>query len=260
MLRTLAKLPLLARLRRRVAIRFLVSLRRATHRIPITLRSITRSRVLVVAPHMDDETIACGGTLILHRECGSDVGVVFVSDSGGQSSEPGVRAQLGELRAREMDAARGILGFESFEELGFPDGRLLEHEAEIGRRLRELIEERNPDVVFCPFPADSHADHQAVALAVGAAARDADFGGEIWAYEVWSAIWPNVVVDITRVASTKDRAIRCYASQIDDRDYAAATLGLNRYRGLPNRVDIAEAFYVDSSSGFAELAGMLNRW
>ena len=66
------------RVRSAFARRFLLSLRRATHRLPVQLETLQRQRVLVIAPHMDDEVIGCGGALLLHRALQSEVRVVFV--------------------------------------------------------------------------------------------------------------------------------------------------------------------------------------
>ena len=88
------------RLRSAFARRFLLSVRRATHRLPVQLETLRRQRVLVVAPHMDDEVIGCGGTLLLHRSLGSDVRVVFVSDSSGAVGDPR-RAEIGRASCRE---------------------------------------------------------------------------------------------------------------------------------------------------------------
>ena len=76
------------RLRSAFARRFLLSVRRATHRLPVQLETLRRQRVMVVAPHMDDEVIGCGGTLLLHRTLQSEVRVVFVSDSSGAVGDP----------------------------------------------------------------------------------------------------------------------------------------------------------------------------
>ena len=44
-------------------------------------------RVVVLAPHMDDETIGCGGTLALHAQRGANVTVVFMTDGRHGSSK-----------------------------------------------------------------------------------------------------------------------------------------------------------------------------
>lgn len=242
-----------------LARRFLVGLRRATHRMPVRLEAPVAARVLVIAPHMDDESIACGGTLLLHRGLGSTVGVVFVSDSTAGIADAAVAAQVAALRRAEMARVRSALGLASVVELGFPDGALVRHEAEIGARLAEQIAAFAPDQIFVPFPFDGHADHQACALATAAAMQRAGWAGEVLAYEVWSALWPNLAVDIGTVADEKAALIRLYASQMADRDYAGAILGLNRYRGLQHRIAFAEAFHRCTPAQFRELTACLDR-
>jgi N-acetylglucosamine malate deacetylase 1 len=78
------------------------------------------------------------------------------------------------------------------------------------------------------------------------------------AYEVWTPLWPNVTVDITPFADRKAEAIRLYMSQVADRDYTGATLGLNRFRGLVHAISYGEAFYKSDVAGFTRLTAMLD--
>ncbi len=250
---------LVDRVRDALARRFFVALKRATHRMPVRLETPLRRRVLVVAPHMDDEAIACGGTLLLHRELGSEVRVAFVSDSSTGARDPALADRIRAIRHAEMEQVAAALGLAGVVEFGFPDGALVRHETAIAERLADLLRDFTPDEVFCPFPVDAHADHQAVALATARAARLAGWRGEIVAYEVWSALWPNRAVDIGAVAGQKAALIGLYASQMGDRDYAGAILGLNRYRGLAHRVAYAEAFHRCSPAAFAALTARLDR-
>lgn len=251
--------PLINRARAAVASRFLIRIRRATHRMPSELRRVERCRVLLLAPHMDDEVIPCGGTLISHVLAGSDVRVVFVSDSAGPASDTDVRRAGAQTRALEMERAKEVIGYEAMETYGFPDSSLVRHEEEIAKRLIATIRAHEPDQIMCPFPADNHADHQAVALAVSKATTKCGWRGRILAYELWSAIWPNIHIDISSVVDRKEEAVRAYKSQIADRDYAAAILGLNRYRGLRHSVEFAEAFYMSGALEYSRLTLALNQ-
>ena len=212
---------------------------------------------MVVAPHMDDEVIGCGGTLLLHRTLQSEVRVVFVSDSSGAVDDPALAKSLRDIRRIEMMKVRDVLALGSVVELGFADGSLMNHEAAIASRLAEELRTFRPAQVLCPFPADGHADHQATAVALGQATRLAGWHGEVLAYEVWSTLWPNMAVDIGAVAVEKARLIRMYASEMGDRDYAAAVLGLNRYRGMQHRVELAEAFHRCDAVQFRALTACL---
>jgi LmbE family N-acetylglucosaminyl deacetylase len=248
------------RLRSAFARRFLLSVRRATHRLPVQLETLRRQRVMVVAPHMDDEVIGCGGTLLLHRTLNSEVHVVFVSDSSGAVDDPRRARSLREIRRAEMVKVRDLLALASIVELGFPDGSLTSREEAIAVRLAEELRTFRPDQVLCPFPADGHADHQASAVALALATGLAAWNGEVLAYEVWSTLWPNMAVDIGAVADEKARLIRMYASEIGDRDYASAVLGLNRYRGMQHRVELAEAFHRCDAVQFRALSACLDRF
>lgn len=227
--------------------------------MPSRLRAVGKQRVLVVAPHMDDEAIPCGGTLLLHAEVGSTVHVVFTTDSGGPSTDEATRATLRSTRRAEAAAAKRVLGYGSEEFYDFVDGTLVRHEHALCEQLTHSIRAFAPTEILCPFPADSHGDHQATALATGTAAVAAGFAGEVWAYEVWTPLWPNVSVDISAVAQGKERAIGCYASQLDDRDYIGAVIGLNRYRGLRHQVPLAEAYYACPPSEFRRFSAQLDR-
>jgi len=244
-------------LRGALARRFLLKLKRATHRAPAELIVPTPRRALVIAPHMDDEVIPCGGTLFLLAEQGAEIQVIFATDSSaGLPSAEAARALTATRRA-EAEKVRQQFGFASTE-FGFPDGQLHRHERALAKRLAQQLEQFQPDIIFCPFPADAHSDHMSCAAALAVAAGEAKSGAAIFAYEVWTPLWPNVAVDISRVAKRKEEAIRLYRSQIDDRDYAAAALGLNRFRGLPHSVAFAEAFLRASPAEFARLARLLD--
>lgn len=246
------------RIRSALARRFLVNIKRASHRMPVQLEAPRTSRVLVVAPHMDDEVIACGGTLLLHKELGSRLRVVFVSDSSSGVADPAVAEKVKAVRRAEMLGVQQALQYEA-RELGFPDGALMRHEAGIAERLAEELREFQPEQVLCPFPVDAHADHQACAIALAEAAHMAKWQGEVLAYEVWSTLWPNMAVDISRVAEAKAGLIGMYPSQMSDRDYASAVLGLNRYRGLAHRLAHAEAYHRCTPAQFRALAQCLDQ-
>lgn len=235
-----------------------IALKRASQRMPMELVVPVRARVLVVSPHMDDEVMACGGSLLLHRQLQSDIRVVYVSDSSAGLRDPVAAGRLRATRHAEMTEVRTVLKLDSVIELGFPDGRLVQHERQIAERLASELKEFAPTLVFCPFPLDGHGDHQACAFAVSAAARIAGWQGEVLAYEVWSALTPNIAIDIGSVVEEKAELIRMYTSQMEDRDYASAFIGLNRYRGLAHRVAFAEAFHRCTPKQFSALAASLN--
>src|SRR4029077_1376201 len=109
----------------RTATRFLRRIHRITHRMPVKLRAIEKQRVLVVAPHPDDEVIAVGGNLALHQRLGSEVLTLFVTlDTV--------------VRKGEAERVARLLGFD-YRFLGFPDGLVSSHEPAVARMIAEAI-------------------------------------------------------------------------------------------------------------------------
>ncbi len=246
------------KLRVTIASRFLTRIKRATHRMPVRLVEVRKSRVLVIAPHPDDEVIGCGGALLLHLRAESTVRVIFVSDGSVGIRDPKTAKMISDRRFDEVKRVKDFMKFESFRRLDFPDASLVMHEKEIAARLASEVSEFKPDQIYCPHPADGHADHQACSLAVAQAINATHWSGTTMCYELWATLSPNAAIDITSVADQKDAAIRLYESQIADRDYASAILGLNHYRGLQHRLKYAEAYYSCNSSEFQKIASMLN--
>lgn len=182
-------------------------------------------RTVVLAPHPDDESLGCGGTLALLTERGTSVTVCFCSDGEALASRP-AGAHMGELRRREALAACRTLGLVTTPRfLGRPDGRLGETTAELASDLGSLLAAPSPDLVMLPWPFDAHPDHRATALAL--ARVDLPKGVEVWMYEVWSPLPANRLVDISSVVDLKRSAIEAHAA---DPQLADAVLSLNRYR------------------------------
>ena len=239
------------------ATRFLTRIHHLTHRVPVTLREVKKGRVLVVAPHMDDEMIGAGGTLALHQNMGSELGLIFTSDCAGVGPDPQANEAEAKVREAEAKIAAAYFDMDYLGTLGYPCGSLSRHEAAMGRELAERIESWQPETIFCPFPSDHHRDHQATALGLAHALATTGWKGEVWGYEIWSTLWPNTAVDITSVVQRKRESIECYPSQIQYMSYVESALGLNRYRGLRVLKESAEAFYVCSSNEFQKICGFL---
>lgn len=154
---------------------------------------------LVVAPHPDDETLGCGGTIARIRAAGAPVIAVACTD--GSRSHPRLMppAELRERRAAEFLAACQRLGVEPpcVHLLGHADGSLAAHVDEAARTLASLIAEHRIERILVPFRGESVADHLA-AREAGLRARE--IGAQrtevleypIWFWNVWPFVQPEV--------------------------------------------------------------------
>ena len=153
-----------------------------------------RTDAIVFAPHPDDETLGCGGTIARKTAAGATVSLVFLTD--GAQSNPALPAEkLAETRLQEAIRAAAVLGVEPRELvfLDFPDGQLRAHVRKAATRIEELLATSSARQLFLPFREDGHPDHQATWDAVTRAARAAGNDVEVFEYPVWGwRHWPWV--------------------------------------------------------------------
>jgi len=210
--------------------------------IPFEAQDLRGERLLVLAPHPDDEVIGCGGLVALQLREFRSVHVVVATD--------GAQAGDGAQREAESRAALALLGNATIEFLRFPD-RALDRAGELDLRLAAILRERKPDLIAVPSPMEIHPDHAALSRGFcDLIARDPSLFAELAVaqvafYEVSAPIWPNTLVDITTVAESKYAAIQVHASQTAIRDYTSYARGLNAWRAmtLPTNVKFAEAYW-----------------
>lgn len=205
-------------------------------------------RIVVLAPHMDDEVIGCGGTLARHIACGSHVTVVFLTDGAGGGAAG--HAAAGEtsitvIRKREAQLALAELGITHLVFLDAEDGRL-GAAAYVVDALRAALAAARPDIVYLPFFLEEHPDHRAASTLLAAAVSGAGMSFQCHGYEVWTPLFPNCLVRIDETVEAKRRAIGHYRSQLAEVDYMHTALGLNAYRSsalLDAECRFVEAFY-----------------
>jgi len=89
-----------------------------------------------------------------------------------------------------------------------------------------------PSVVYLPWEHEGHPDHHALYHVVVRALDAVDFDGVALGYEVWNAMLPDVVLDISDVADAKLAAMARYTSQLDYARFDNCVKGLNMYRSL----------------------------
>jgi LmbE family N-acetylglucosaminyl deacetylase len=213
-------------------------------------------RVVVLAPHMDDEVIGCGGALARHVACGAEVTIVFLTDGrrGGGPDHPDPE-DLVATRKREAQLALRELGIAKTVYLDGEDGRLAAS-AGLHQRLRAVLEDVRPEIVYLPFFLEEHPDHRAASSILAAAVHGTALSFRCNAYEVWTPLFPNCLVRIDATIDAKRRALGHYQSQLGEADYLHTALGLNAYRSsalLDGGCRYAEAFCAVSLPQYLEL-------
>lgn len=217
-------------------------------------------RVLVVAPHADDETLGAGGSIARFVRAGHHVTVAVMTGHGEEEHPLWPRRVWDAVRdeAREAHAALGVAKV-IYREV--PAACVAEYPSwKLNCEAGEVLDEVKPDLLFVPFALDLHKDHREVFNAFSVAWRPTSEVSrgvrEIYAYETlsethWNVPYveqgflPNVHVDISETLETKLRALACFKTQMRP---APATRSLQAaraqavWRGAQIGTEAAEAF------------------
>ncbi|WP_254510347.1 PIG-L deacetylase family protein [Anatilimnocola floriformis] len=219
---------------------------------------MTQKNILVLAPHPDDESLGCGGTIKLLTLAGMQVDVILMTRGENGMDAPGhqsavVHDQLAITREAEARAACEVLGVRDVQFLLGIDGGLM-HQPHLVKQLVTHVQTGNYQRVFCPWYGEAHSDHVATFRLLQRALAEAAIRPAIWLYEVWTPLVPTDHVPIDATMSAKRAAIQKHQSQLDCLDYLSAFVGLAAYRALacpPSKY--AEAFITMDTSTLLNL-------
>src|SRR6266487_560905 len=190
-------------------------------------------KIVIVAPHMDDEALACGGLIakLPHKE---RVHVIYATD-GMKSPAPiipghdKILPDLGKTRIQESIEAMKLLGVSehNLHFLCLPEAQLRKHLSSLRNLLRDTIRAIAPQQIFVPFRYDRHPDHLAVNNAIVSDFRQGDMEAQLIEYFVYYRwrlmpkrdirryIRPQFLfkLEIEDMAGQKRRALDCFTSQ-----------------------------------------------
>jgi LmbE family N-acetylglucosaminyl deacetylase len=177
-------------------------------------------KVIVVAPHPDDETLGVGGIIFDWIRAGIDVRILIVSDGAASHRHPDVVS----IRMNEAFSASHALGAQGRTNfLHFPDAGLHSYENDIASAVTSFLSDDNgPCVLLGPRVDDGHSDHDAVAFALKQVATSRPKTLQ-WKYGVWTWVQPydaKLLVSSfcwsmsAEARLAKAEAISRYASQV----------------------------------------------
>ncbi len=214
--------------------------------IPYTATTtLPTGKVLILAPHPDDEVFGCAGAIIQHIKQGNLVQVIIITDGSAATNHSNAdsRSHYIENRQQESCQAAKILGYGVPQFWNLVD-RTLACDEQLVQRVSEYIRFNNITQVYAPSLAEIHPDHSALANIALQAANNCKI--KLIMYEIGIPLHPNVLLDITSHLEHKKQAMDCFVSQLKIQDYRRHILSLNSYRSytLPSHVTEAEAYYM----------------
>jgi LmbE family N-acetylglucosaminyl deacetylase len=214
-------------------------------------------RILVIAPHPDDETLGCGGTLLKHKAAGDETSWCIVT----VGYEPRVSAEFLVNREKEIDAVSAAYGFENVIKLNHPTTRLdTISQEQLISNFSDVISSARPDCIYLNHSGDVHTDHRVIFEAVMSAVKPFNTSRHgvkrILSYEVASStdqafagfcapFVPNVFSDISTHIEKKLEIFSLFPVEVQPYPQPRALesiKALARTRGATIGVEYAEAF------------------
>lgn len=214
--------------------------------------------VLVIAPHPDDETLGCGGSILKWKEAGAAVHWLIVTTiEGVQGFEP----SRAESRNLEIDRVAELYAFDGVHHCRLPAAQLdALTKGELVGAVSSVIRDVKPDTVLVPYRNDVHSDHAAVFDAAVSATKTfrAPFVGAIYAYETLSetnfllrpddpGFRPNLFEDITGYLDRKIAIMGEFEGEMGDFPFPRSEeclRALATLRGSQANCRAAEAFMI----------------
>ena len=214
-------------------------------------------KILVIAPHPDDELLGCGGALLRRKSEGAILGWVIMTKI---SEDTGWSKNSVQERKNEIEQVRKGLGVQPGHlfQLGFPTTKL--ETLPIGElidKVSEVFQIFQPEEVLIPHQGDVHSDHRITFEAVSACTKWFRYPSvkRVLSYETLSetefsldsskAFQPNVFVDISPYLEQKLELLRIYASELGEFPFPrseTAIRALVQFRGSSSGFENAEGF------------------
>ena len=199
-------------------------------------------KALCFQPHNDDCAIAVGGVLQRMVRQGWEIMYVYLTD-GRHGSDVIQPEKLVEVRRREAEQERGLLGIKRFFELGVEDGMVEKlngvQRKWVNEQVESILVDSKADLILVPSRADMHPDHRATHDLVLAVVDKVQPRPLVAKYFVWllpdfyqklSDVADQVLmVSVDREMPGKMAAIRAHQSQVSRGAFDSMVQVLNAY-------------------------------
>jgi LmbE family N-acetylglucosaminyl deacetylase len=216
-----------------------------------------KDKILILAPHPDDEAIGMGGTLIKYLSSNSDVNILYMTDGSGDDSQNNMtQTELIEIRKKESK----VLGHKYNPNQIFWDveDTRLTNDSKTIKNMIELIDTINPQRIFLPSFFDRHFDHFSANKILFDALNQNYKPLDVFGYEIHdSIVYPNLIVDISDTYKEKISMVKIYKTPLKTNDYIRLIELRNMYNYAKhiniNKAGYAENFVQLNSKSFLKI-------
>lgn len=213
-------------------------------------------KVLVIAPHPDDETLGCVGVILRSVAEGHEVHWLIITE---MKIENGFSETKISGRNKEIKKVAKEYGFAGVHQAKFPTTRLdTIPKAQVVEAISSVVASVQPHIIYLPYRNDVHSDHAVVFDAAISCTKTFRYPyvKRILSYETLSetefslrpddsGFKPNVFIDVTKFAQKKIDIMKIYAGEMGKFPFPRseqAMLAQMQLRGSQAGVEAAESF------------------
>lgn len=214
------------------------------------------AKVLVIAPHPDDETLGCGGSLLKHKSHGDAINwLIFTT----MDKESGFSDEQILSRQKQIEMVSKKYNFNKVYHFDYPAAELDRYSyKDLVSSLSSVLNKLNPEIIYVPNPADVHTDHSIVFKVAESCSKSFryPFIKSVRVYETLSETGfdlnpyarlfkPNLWINISDHLDSKIDIMRCYEDEIADHPFPRSEQSIRSLaslRGSQSGCHYAEAF------------------
>jgi LmbE family N-acetylglucosaminyl deacetylase len=214
-------------------------------------------KILVIAPHPDDETIGCGGTLLRHIDNEDEVSFLLITKL---SKKNGWKSNLIHEKNKEIKKVENFYRFKNSFKLNFPaTGLDVTPISEIIKKISDIIFKIEPNIIYTNYNNDVHTDHQIVSKAVSSCLKwfrhpsiekalmyetlsETNFN-----FESKTSFTPNKFINISKYLEKKIKVMNIYKTEIGKHPFPRGEEAIRAnaiLRGSQCGFEYAEAFKI----------------
>ena len=223
----------------------------------VNQKKIMLNKILVIAPHPDDETIGCGGTLLRHIDNKDEINFLLITKL---FKENGWKQEFIIQKNKEIKKIENVYKFKNSYKLDLPSTGLdVVPISVLVKKISKVISEVKPNIVYTNYSNDVHTDHQIVSKAVLSSLkwfRHPSIKTALM-YETLSEtnfnfqsnnfFTPNKFINISKYLEKKIKIMKIYKSEIDKHPFPRSENAVRAnalLRGSQCGFKFAEAFKV----------------
>jgi LmbE family N-acetylglucosaminyl deacetylase len=218
-------------------------------------------KIIVIAPHPDDETLGCGGTILRHTKEGEEVHWLIMSTLKSKTKLDKKNMKIREKQIRNVAKA---YNFSSYHQTNFETAKLDTYpKIDLINEVSKYFKKIKPNLLYIPFPGDIHSDHREVYNATVACTKSFRYPyiSKIRCYEVISetkfnftgnnqksyltSFQPNLFIDISPYINKKIKIMKIYKNEIGKHPFPRSEKNIRAiatFRGATVAKKYAESF------------------